>query len=270
MRTAPRSARSSDRRRAFTIIELLVVVAILSLLLAMLLPALGRARELARENACAANCKQWGVGVRAYATDNDNYFPDNRNTLPAGVSYPNWVPGRHVSWNSSVVQMMWDQYMSPNTSATKNDLHDVLNCPTQTWHQVNDVSLQGGLVGYFYLPGRNPDGQTNYSFAGDEWAFRAQFDGPFRRAPILIDMKQYHTGWNSWFFPTQLGKSGPISSHARPDGEPFGGNFLFEDGSVRWHPSDLDHNPAYIDPTDHIQLGATIGGWWTYFKIPLD
>ena len=57
------------RRRAFTIIELLVVVAIIALLLAVLVPSLQRARELARRSACGAHLHGLAVGWTVYATD---------------------------------------------------------------------------------------------------------------------------------------------------------------------------------------------------------
>ena len=49
------------RRRGFTLIELLVVIAIIALLLAILMPAMGRVKKQSRKVACQANLKQWGV-----------------------------------------------------------------------------------------------------------------------------------------------------------------------------------------------------------------
>jgi prepilin-type N-terminal cleavage/methylation domain-containing protein len=59
------------RRLAFTLIELLVVISIISLLMAVLLPSLGKAREQARRAACMANLRSIGQGIFLYAHDHD-------------------------------------------------------------------------------------------------------------------------------------------------------------------------------------------------------
>lgn len=60
---------SPSRRPGFTLIELLVVVSIIALLIAIMLPALGRAREATRDVACRSNLKQIAVASTAYAAD---------------------------------------------------------------------------------------------------------------------------------------------------------------------------------------------------------
>ena len=64
-------------RRGFTLIELLVVVAVIALLMAILLPALGAAREQGRRSVCSQNEKNTGLGLHLYANDYDGRLPLN-------------------------------------------------------------------------------------------------------------------------------------------------------------------------------------------------
>lgn len=73
-------------RRAFTLVELLVVIGIIAVLIAILLPALSAARRSARTVACLSNIRELGMVFRFYAGDNGGYLPRRVWTDMPGVS----------------------------------------------------------------------------------------------------------------------------------------------------------------------------------------
>lgn len=73
-----------DKRRGFTLIELLVVIAAIALLMAILVPALSRAKEMAKNLVCKTNLRQYGLADALYLDDNDGYFVDTQTWLFKG------------------------------------------------------------------------------------------------------------------------------------------------------------------------------------------
>jgi prepilin-type N-terminal cleavage/methylation domain-containing protein len=106
------------KRRGFTLIELLVVVAIIALLIAILLPSLGKARELSNRSVCAANLRGICQSMNVYASDNTEAYPiiartGNTNAgISVGVSASGTDSGAVINTmygtnTPSVSQNMW-------------------------------------------------------------------------------------------------------------------------------------------------------------------
>ena len=81
---------------AFSLIELLVVIAIIGILAAMLLPALSAAKQRAWTITCNSNLHQISLGLRIYADDNAEFFPESGgsiawNTIDAGTGKGGWM-----------------------------------------------------------------------------------------------------------------------------------------------------------------------------------
>ena len=74
-------------KRAFTLLELLVVIAVIGILAALLLPSLSRAKEKARRTACLSNLRQVNFAIKLYADDNADSLPllSQPNPYPNGV-----------------------------------------------------------------------------------------------------------------------------------------------------------------------------------------
>src|SRR5262245_43613812 len=75
MRGIESSVGSWSRREGFTLIELLVCIAIIAILASLLLPAVGKAKNMATRSTCLSNLHQIGLGTTMYLSDNGDRMP---------------------------------------------------------------------------------------------------------------------------------------------------------------------------------------------------
>ncbi len=124
-----KSSQSGTKAFAFTLIELLVVIAIIAILASLLLPALARAKEKAKQVNCLSNARQLALGVFLYVDDHDDAFPPS-----ADYSLPTSDPER-----------VWPTKVLPYVGST-----DVFSCPSvrERAYPSNWAARGVGSIGY--------------------------------------------------------------------------------------------------------------------------
>ena len=112
------------RKKAFTIIELVVVISVISLVMAILMPVLSQARQQVKTTMCLSNLRQMMLTALMYAGDNDDYFPWSV------ISYINGSLYNSRAWDFTTVYNSGRRYVEPGLLWQGEMLKKIQQCPS--------------------------------------------------------------------------------------------------------------------------------------------
>src|SRR5215211_5016561 len=125
----PDSPRRNVRPKAFTLVELLVVIGIIAVLISILLPALTRARRSAYTLQCSSNMRQLATAMLMYIQDNKGRFPA-AEFFPIQNAYPyGWGWANELVAQNYIKAPGLSVYKFPGDTVKKFNRSNVFRCP---------------------------------------------------------------------------------------------------------------------------------------------
>jgi prepilin-type N-terminal cleavage/methylation domain-containing protein/prepilin-type processing-associated H-X9-DG protein len=227
-------SRTSRPARGFTLIELLVVVAIIALLIAILLPSLGRAKESAKLASCGSRLKSWGLAMNMYAQASDNWMV-NKGTSAQGS--PTWVSvGGGADWYSSELGTVGAAQGNSNANMKRNFF-----CP---------AGLTKGEINYQMLIPVYGNNIRNVGTGGGYWRTTSFKD---HAGTLLMADSDVNSGASISAIDRELmtsNKNAKLAMETRHRGK---GNVVFMDGHVEAHvwQDFLDNIPSTLPVPDN-------------------
>src|SRR4051812_19413123 len=227
-----RMHRRPVRQCGFTLVELLVVIGIIAVLIAILLPALNRAREQARATQCLSNMRQVGVALQTYLVESKQVLPPHK-PHPDGQYFqgvPDYGNPTMYAQYPNVLGLLLP-YMNNETRA--------MVCPTALPYY--------GTTAFDPTPFSDTNYMANNAVAGqkitripksseiillqeDKFHFNTSFTRPLL-AGALADGSPYYLYWEAYF-------AGPVG-HEYGFGHNRGGNYLFIDTHAEYRKGDM-------------------------------
>lgn len=238
-------------RHGFTLLEVLVVLAIIGLLAALLLPALTGSKERGRRTLCLSNLRQFSQGLHLYGMDQNDRLPpgyseDGERQLASSAK--SLVPPPEVDEHIPILA----RSVRSNLLQVVGQGERILNCPGLGKPFSNPggyfYSGYGVVLGYNYLGGHEGTPWATTELIRDAWVSpRKLTDDP--SLAVLTDLNDWSvTEWLTFVPHAANGpkmKQGDSRLRSRPEGDAMsslnpqrfgaaGGNVAWLDGSARW------------------------------------
>ncbi len=265
------------KKRGFTLIELLVVIAIIALLLAIIAPALRKAKEAAMRVKCRSRLKQWGIAVQLYNTDNNDKIMSMVKYW-GGRPYPHYimdVPERdnnnRTMWNIEGINPYIEAF-SPSylTDGETTDMITCVNCSgefMQDWvKNINWPNHDFVEFAYSYFAGADVLDPAQCSpnakkvLVGETLSSQKLLMAEILNLDTSDGAYRYNHGKDGWSWNEGSFRN-PSRTAYDPDPAATGRSQMFGDGHVEWRRIDPEQNLPLMNNRQVENWNGTGSGW---------